>query len=102
MFIAKLDCYIAGEFFPTSRALISYLQVSWNLTMKLFSRQNLWEGNIVKSIKSKGNSAMCPANVDQRPPLQRGLLNFQSQNFQGSASGNIAILDKENCLFASN
>ena len=25
---------------------------------------------------------MLPANVDQRPPLQRGLMNFQLQNFQ--------------------
>ena len=28
MFIAKLDCYIAGEFFPTARALIGNFQVS--------------------------------------------------------------------------
>ena len=29
---------------------------------------------------SEGNSA--PANVDWKPPLQRGLMNFQLQNFQ--------------------
>ena len=28
MFIAKLDCYIAREFFPTARALIGYFQVA--------------------------------------------------------------------------
>ena len=32
MFIAKLDCYIAGEFFPTARALVCYFQVARNLT----------------------------------------------------------------------
>ena len=31
---------------------------------------------------SEGNSALLPANVDQRPPLQLGLMNFQLQNFQ--------------------
>ena len=45
------------------------------------SRQNLWVGDIAKSMTSEGNSALLPANVDQRPPLQRGLMNFQLQNF---------------------
>ena len=45
------------------------------------SRQNLWAGDIAKSMTSEGNSALLPANVDQRPPLQRGLMNFQLQNF---------------------
>ena len=40
------------------------------------SRQNLWSGNIAKSMTSEGNSALFPANVDRRSPLQRGLLNF--------------------------
>ena len=31
---------------------------------------------------SEGNSALLPANVDWRLPLQRGLMNFQLQNFQ--------------------
>ena len=31
---------------------------------------------------SEGNSALLPANVDRRPPLQQGLMNFQLQNFQ--------------------
>ena len=46
------------------------------------SRQNLLAGNIAKSTTSEGNSALLPANVDQRPPLQRGLINFPLQNFQ--------------------
>ena len=41
------------------------------------SRQNLWASNIAKCMTSEGNSALLPANVDQRPPLQRGLMNFQ-------------------------
>ena len=31
---------------------------------------------------SGGNSALLPANVGGQPPLQRGLMNFQVQNFQ--------------------
>ena len=46
------------------------------------SRQNLWAGNIAQSMTSEGNSAPLPANVDRRLPLQRGLMNFQLQNFQ--------------------
>jgi len=99
MFIAKLDCYIAGEFLPTARALIGYFQVSWNLTMKLFTAklseratlQNPWRHRV---------TALFSANVDRRPPLQRGLLNIQPPNFQGSASGDIEIFEKQNELFS--
>ena len=63
------------------------------------SRQNLRAGNIAKSMTSEGNSAMFLANVDRRPPLQRGLLNFHFPHFQVSASGNIEILEEQNCLF---
>ena len=41
MFIAKLDCYIAREFFPTSRALIGYLQVSWSNDETFFPPKSL-------------------------------------------------------------
>ena len=44
--------------------------------------QNIWAGNIAKSMTSGGNSALLPANVGGQPPLQRGLMNFQVQNFQ--------------------
>ena len=44
------------------------------------SRQNLWVGNVAKSMTSEGNSALLPANVDLRPPLQQGLINFQLYN----------------------
>ena len=46
------------------------------------SLQNLRAGSSVKSMTSQGNSAVLPANVDRRPPLQQGLMNFQLQNFQ--------------------
>ena len=46
------------------------------------SLQNLRAGSSVKSMTSQGNSAVLPANVDRRPSLQQGLMNFQFQNFQ--------------------
>ena len=70
-------CYIAGNFFSTARGLIGYFEVTWHLTMKLLSGQHC-----KKSMTSGGNNAMLPANVDQWPPLQRGLMNFQLHNFQ--------------------
>ena len=32
----KNTCYIAGNVFPTARALVGYFEVTWHLTMKLF------------------------------------------------------------------
>ena len=41
---------------------------------------DLRPGNIAKSMTSEGNSELLPANVDRRPPLQRGfIMNFQLQ-----------------------
>ena len=37
---------------------------------------------VVASMTSEGNSALLPANVDRRPSIQWGLMNFQPQNFQ--------------------
>ena len=48
-----------------------------------FSRQNLWAGNIAKSMTSEGKSAMFLVNDDRRPPLQRSLLNFHFRHFHG-------------------
>ena len=64
--------------------LIGYFEVTWHLKMKLFPAKNLWAGNIAAiSMTSEGNnSALLPADVDRPPPLQRGLMNFQLQNFQ--------------------
>ena len=64
MFIAKLDCYIAGEFFPTARALFGYFQVAWNLYRgNCFSPKSLsWQH--CKSMTLEGNSALFPATRD--------------------------------------
>ena len=67
----------AGNFFLTTHALIGYFEVTWHLTIKTVSHQNLWAGNIAKAMTSEGHSALLPANVDRRPLLQRGLMNFQ-------------------------
>ena len=66
-------CYIAGIFFPTALALIGYFEVKWHLTMKLFPAKISERATLQKSMTSEGNSALLPANVDQRLPLQRGL-----------------------------
>ena len=63
-------------FFPVARVFIGYFEVTWHLTMKTVSRQNLW-----KSLMSEGSSALLPANVDRLPPLLRGLINSQLKNF---------------------
>ena len=77
------------------------------------SCQNLGVGNIAKSMKSVGNSTLLPANVDQRPLSQLGLVNFQLYNkslkdwslgqqlilFPSNLNvplGNIEILGKQN------
>ena len=67
----------AGNFFFTAHALIGYFEVTWHLTIKTVSHQNLWAGNIAKAMTSEGHSALLPANVDRRPLLQLGLMNFQ-------------------------
>ena len=46
------------------------------------SRQNLWTGNIAKSMTSESNATLLAANVDRQLSLQRGLMNFQLENFQ--------------------
>ena len=44
------------------------------------ARQNLWAGSIAKSMTSEGNGTLLIANVDLRPPLQRGVMNSQLYN----------------------
>lgn len=60
--------------------------------MKLFPA-----GNVAKSVTSEGNCALLLATVDQLPPLQRGVMTFQLQNYfqlyNSSDSGN-----KINCF----
>ena len=63
--------YIAASYLPTLLLITSRSNDCNNETVSL---QNLWAGNIAKSMTLEGNSAPLPANVDQRPPLQRGLM----------------------------
>ena len=70
------------KFFPTSACSHCLLRQHMTSNNETISRQNLWAGNIAKSMMLEGNSAMLPANVDQWLPLQQGLMNFQLQNFQ--------------------
>ena len=74
--------FYSWKFFPqTAHALIGYFEVTWHLTMKLFpakiseraTLQNLWCQRVTAS-------ALLPTNVDWRPPLQQGLMNFQLYN----------------------
>ena len=64
---------VYGPFWDEKKGDISLVTLTprESLTMKL-TRQNLRVGSI-----AKGNSALLRANVDRRPPLQQGLMNFQ-------------------------
>ena len=69
-------CYITGNYFPTVCTLItlrSHDIYQWNCFNSAISKV---------CMLSAGDSALLPRNVDQRPPLQHGLINFQYQNFQ--------------------
>ena len=48
--------------------------------MKLLPAQIFERETLQKSMTSEGNCALLPANVDRRPPLQRGLMNFRLCN----------------------
>ena len=96
-------CYTAGNFFPNSARshwLLRSHMISNNETV---SRQNLWAGNIVKSMTLRHVSALLWAKVDWRPPLQRGLMYFQLQNFQlYNKSLKVWPIGKQLILFPSN
>ena len=47
---------------------------------------------------SEGNRALLPVDVDRPPPLQRGLMNFQLQNFQPY---NKSLVSRETVDFVS-
>ena len=65
------------EFFPNSAWYHWLLWGDMTSNNETFSRHNLLAGNIAKSKTSGGNSTLFPANVDWRPLLQWGWLNFQ-------------------------
>ena len=62
-------CYITGNWFPTTCALIDQLRGHMTSNNETVSRQNLLASNIAQSITSEGYSALLPANVDRRPPF---------------------------------
>ena len=70
-------------FFPTACSLIGCFKVTWHVPMKLFPSKISQPVTLQNSMTLEGNSALLPANVDRRAPsVQRGLMNFQLQNFQ--------------------
>ena len=62
-----MEIVISWKIFPTtcSHWLLPGHMTSNNETASL---QNLWAGNIAKSMMSEGNSALLPTNVDQQLP----------------------------------
>ena len=96
-------CCVAGNFFPNSAR--SHWSIRGHMTSnnETFSRQNLWAGNVAKSMTSEGNSARLPAKVNRWPPLQRGLMNSHLQNFYlHNKSLKVWSLGKQIMLFPEN
>ena len=87
-------CYIAGNFFPTARALIGYFKITVTSNSETFPCPNHWAGNIAKSMMSEGNSTLLPMNVDWWLLLQQGFMNFQRQNFKSFKD--YSIVGKQN------
>ena len=93
----KIMLLYSWKLFSQQRALSLVTTRSHDTNNKIVSRQNLWAGNLAKSMTSQGNSAVLLANVDRRPPFQRGLMNFQLHN----KSLKDWSLGKQNQLFPS-
>ena len=104
-------CFLAGNFFPTACTLLGYFKVTWHMTCTLLwllqghmtannetvSCQNLWAGNIAKSMTSVGNSALLPANVDRQPQLfEDWSLRKQLISLPSNLNVSIGILGKQN------
>ena len=78
----QLGLLYSWKCFPNSVRSNWLLWVHMTSISETVSRQNLWAGNIAKSMMSESNSALLPVKFNRRPLLQRGLMNFQLQNFQ--------------------
>ena len=81
----KTTLLYSWKFFPNSIHSHWLLRGHMTSNNETVSLQNLWAGNITKFMTSEGSSALkihilLPANVDWRPSLQQGLLNFQLYN----------------------
>ena len=68
------------KFLPNSACSHWFLRGHTTSNNETVSRQNLWAGNIAKSVTLEGNNVLLPANVDRRPLQQRGLINFHLYN----------------------
>ena len=64
--------------------LIGYFEVTWHLKMKLFPAKISERATLPQSVwRQRVITVHCyPCTVERPPPLQRGLMNFQLQNFQ--------------------
>ena len=82
IFLKLFEVLYSWNFFPYSPRSHWLLRGHMTSNNETVFRQNLWAGNIAKSMTSEGHSALLPANVDRWPLLQRGLMNFQLQFFQ--------------------
>ena len=80
--VNQLWLLYSWKFLPNSARSHWLLRGHMTSNNETVSCQNLWAGNIAKSITSEGSSALLPANVYRWSPLQRGFMNFQLQNFQ--------------------
>ena len=74
------------KFFPSSACFHWLLRGHMTSNNETVSRHNLWAGNIAKSMTSEGKSALLPANVDARPPPQRGLMNSSFEIFSSTTN----------------
>ena len=75
--LKQFEVLYSWKFFPYSARSHWLLRGHMTSNNETVSRQKLWAGNIAKSMTSERHSALLPSNVDRRPLLQRGLMNFQ-------------------------
>ena len=80
--LKQFEVLYSWKFFPYTARTHRLLRGHMTSNDETVSRQNLWAGNIAKSMTSEGHSALLPANVDRQPLLQQGLMSFQLQFFQ--------------------
>ena len=78
----NIICLYSWKFFPNRTCSCWLLQCHMASNNETVSLKNLWASNIAKSMMSEGNSVVLPTKVDQCPPLQHDLMNFQLQNFR--------------------
>ena len=62
------DLLYSWKFLPDSTHSHWFFRGHMTSNNEIVSPQNLWAGNIAKSMTSEGNSALLPANVDRGPP----------------------------------